>query len=191
MQASLKYLADLPLYDEEKPYTLYGFPDEVTPKTNCEFTIIEDVPVHDVRGHESDFKINEHGFEFRHKPSYCDLRPEVFERPDRRERVWQYLQETISIAKDTLGASKVLCFDWRVRKFATPIMVVELSLAKVSKIWSVLWYQRSIGRSRECPLQGSSSSIAHALRFASTSRGLVAMKLIASKTTLIRVVLRL
>lgn len=27
--ATVNFLADLPLYDEEKPYTLYGFPDEL------------------------------------------------------------------------------------------------------------------------------------------------------------------
>lgn len=114
MLATLKYLADIPLYEEEKPYTLYGFPDDVQPKSNCEFVIRDNIPVQDARGHESDFKLDGCGFEFHHKPSYCDLRPQIFENASERELVWQYLKETIRLVQETLHASKVLCFDWRV-----------------------------------------------------------------------------
>ena len=41
----MKYLADLPLYETEKPYTLHGFPDNIKPKSNCEFIIIDKIPV--------------------------------------------------------------------------------------------------------------------------------------------------
>jgi len=114
MLAKLKFLADIPLYDEEKPYTLYGFPDDIIPKSNCEFVVLDDIPVSDARGHEANFRLNECGFEVHHKPSSCDLRAQTFENVKGREQVWQYLKETIALAEETLEASKVLCFDWRV-----------------------------------------------------------------------------
>jgi hypothetical protein len=114
MHATLKFLADLPLYDEEKPYTLYGFPDDVQPKSNCEFAVRDNIPVKDVRGHEAEFKLDECGFEFHHKPSKLDLQAATFQSVGGREGVWRYLRETMDMAEETLHASKVLCFDWRV-----------------------------------------------------------------------------
>jgi hypothetical protein len=114
MLVTLKYLADLPLYEEEKPYTLYGYPEEVTPKTNCEFVYVENIPATDIRGRESEFKLTECGFESHHKPSSCALRGSIFEKSEGREMVWRYLKETIKFAEEILNVQKVLCFDWRV-----------------------------------------------------------------------------
>ena len=115
MFATLKFLADLPLYEEERPYTLYGFGDDVTPKTNCEYVILDNIAVVDAREREADFKLDDCGFEFHHKPSFCDLRAQNFETSVRKEFVWRYLKETIALAEETLEAPKAFCFDWRVR----------------------------------------------------------------------------
>jgi hypothetical protein len=115
MLVQLKYLADLPLYEEEKPYTLYGYPDEVTPKTNCKFVHVNGIAVADIRGRESEFNLGECGFEYHKKPSSCDLRASMFESAEGRESVWRYLRETIQLAQETFNCPKVLCFDWRVR----------------------------------------------------------------------------
>jgi hypothetical protein len=69
MLATLKYLADIPLYQEEKPYTLYGFPNDVSPTTNCVFDIHENVPVADIRGRESEYGLEGCGFEIHNRPS--------------------------------------------------------------------------------------------------------------------------
>ena len=114
MLATLKFLADLPLYEEEKPYTLYGFPDDVTPKSNCEYVMVDNIAVIDARNSEAEFKLNDCGFEFHSKPSSCDLHARNFETSVRKELVWRYLKETIALAEETLGAHKAFCFDWRV-----------------------------------------------------------------------------
>ena len=114
MLATLKFLADLPIYDEEKPYTLYGFPDDVTPKSNCEYVNQDNIAVADARGCERYFKIDDCGFEFHYKPSLCDLHAKTFETSGRKELVWKYLKETTALAEEVLGASRVFCFDWRV-----------------------------------------------------------------------------
>ena len=115
MHATLKFLADLPLYEEEKPYTLYGFPDDVTPTSNCEYVMVDNVAVVDARESEADFKLDDCGFEFHHKPSLCDLHARDFETSIRKEFVWRYLKETIVLAEEILDAPKAFCFDWRVR----------------------------------------------------------------------------
>lgn len=116
MTATLKYLADLPSYREEKPYTLYGFPEGVAPKSNCEFETRDDVAVHNARGCEEKFTLDRSGFEFHTAPSNCRLAAQVFESSLERESVWRYLKETIEYSQHQLEASKVLCFDWRVYK---------------------------------------------------------------------------
>lgn len=114
MTATLKYLADLPLYRVEKPYSLYGFPEDVTPKSNCEFEIRSDITVQNARGREKDFTLEGCGFEFHTTPSKCRLTAKVFENQSERNTVWQYLNETIDHVRSQLKADKVLCFDWRV-----------------------------------------------------------------------------
>lgn len=114
MTAKLKYISDLPLYKQEKPYTLYGLPDDIVPHSNCHFEIRDDVRVSSARGRETDFSLENCGFEFHTAPSKCRLTANVFENYSEREAVSQYLQETIEFAKLHLQATKVLCFDWRV-----------------------------------------------------------------------------
>jgi hypothetical protein len=111
---ALKFLAKLPVYETEKPYTLYGFHDDVGPKTNCVYSSIDGIPIEDVRGRTEDFRIEECGFEFHDRPSGYDLDAQVFEDPQKQAQVLSYLSETCEVAQNLLGAAKVLCFDWRV-----------------------------------------------------------------------------
>ena len=119
MTAKLKYISDLPLYKEEKPFTLYGFPDDLVPQSNCHFEIRDDVRVNNARGREADFTLDNCGFEFHTAPSTCRLTAQVFENPLEREAVWQYLKETIDFAQHHLRATKALCFDWRVGRLGS------------------------------------------------------------------------
>jgi hypothetical protein len=114
MEFSLKFLAPLPKYEREKPFTLYGFPEEVEPKSNCEFQLVKQLPVIDGRRVQEEFTLDTYGFEFHRWPTSCNIQPEVFEQPEYRDEVWKLLQETRVLAKHTLRASKVFCFDWRV-----------------------------------------------------------------------------
>jgi len=116
MLAKLKFLTALPLYDVEKPYTLYGFSEEVKPRSNCLYEFHDGIQVTDARGSESTFSLDSCGFEFHKKPLSCDFRVESFEDVSGRVSLGKYLQETISMVTDTLRADTVLCFDWRLRK---------------------------------------------------------------------------
>ncbi|KAI8632562.1 hypothetical protein F5Y19DRAFT_421704 [Xylariaceae sp. FL1651] len=116
MLATLEFLADLPLYDSEKPFVLYGFPDHIQPKTNCQYEVHDKVTVQDARGHEQDYRLDECGFEFHRWPSACDLRAEIFESIKGKATIWSYLHETISIVERLAKPSEVFCFDWRLRR---------------------------------------------------------------------------
>ncbi|KAK0726819.1 hypothetical protein B0T26DRAFT_764105 [Lasiosphaeria miniovina] len=116
MRAKLKFLADLPLYDEKKPSTLYGFPDHIQPISNCEYEVHDGLMIQDTRGHEQEYHLDEHGFEFHHWPSKCDLSAAVFESNGNREEVWRYLKETITLTELVLQAPKAMCFDWGLRR---------------------------------------------------------------------------
>lgn len=40
MQDNLQFLCDLPLYDTDQPYELYGFPEQQSDtRTNCRFEV--------------------------------------------------------------------------------------------------------------------------------------------------------
>ncbi len=78
------------------------------------FVIHANIPVNAIRGRESEYSLEECGFEIHNRPSSCQLVSQTFENVEGRELVWQYLKETIAVAEETLKASKVLCFDWRV-----------------------------------------------------------------------------
>ena len=119
MTAKLKYISDLPLYQEEKPFTLYGFPDDIVPQSNCHFETRDDVRVNNARGREADFTLDNCGFEFHTAPSKCRLTAHVFENHSEREAVWQYLKETIDFTQHHLQATKALCFDWRVSRLGS------------------------------------------------------------------------
>jgi len=117
MQATLKYLADIPLYEREKPYTLHGFPDNIKPKSNCEFILRDKIPIEDVRDSKEDFTLDAQGFEFHDFPSLAKLSAQTFEDPEGRQtRILGYLDETMKYTENFLGANKVMCFDWRFRK---------------------------------------------------------------------------
>jgi len=116
MKGTLKFLKDLPLYKEEQPYELYGFPESTSSRiTNCEFEELSDIDIEDVRGREGDFTIENCGFQFFNAPSSIPLIPENFETPGAHEDVIiAYLKETMGIVEKKLGSPRTICFDWRV-----------------------------------------------------------------------------
>lgn len=118
MRDVLQFLADLPLYQLEQPYELYGFPDKESQKrTNCKFES-KSVEVIDIRELETNEKpkLLHQGFQLLRHVSQCPLQAKHFETVGGDKSVQMaYLEETIALVQRELNASKVVCFDWRVR----------------------------------------------------------------------------
>jgi hypothetical protein len=115
MRVSLSFLSDLPLYKEEKPYTIHGTIVEGLKNSNCEFTVFDDVEIEDVRGQENSCSFLERGFQFKHHASKVPVSSSDFQSPGpKHELVQRYLEETIELVKAETEATKVVLFDWRV-----------------------------------------------------------------------------
>ncbi|KAF5228607.1 hypothetical protein FAUST_10975 [Fusarium austroamericanum] len=115
--ADLCFIKDLQLYKREKPYLLFvGKPAsaEHEKHTNVELETVSNVPVHDVRGRQHEYTIDEHGFQFvTHQQMFSDF--------DNENLISQhYLREVEKvISKNIPYANRVLVFDWRLRKQMT------------------------------------------------------------------------
>ncbi|OCL09233.1 hypothetical protein AOQ84DRAFT_404936 [Glonium stellatum] len=118
MLATLKFLSDLPLYDLEKPYELCGFPEvPQSDRSNCQFTDHNNIKLEDVRGQENKYSINDYGFAFVNHTSSLDLKAQYFEHQNRNDAVVNtYLKECIELVKREIGADRVVCIDWRLRR---------------------------------------------------------------------------
>ena len=117
MKDSLQFLCNLPIYQEEQPFELYGFPKQQSDtRTNCKFES-KDVGVTDARLVD-DIAIASSGFAFVKHKSACPLEAKHFEEVGGDNTIlMQYLEETIDLVKDMFKPVDVICFDWRVSSF--------------------------------------------------------------------------
>lgn len=115
MHDTLQFLCELPVYKEEQPYELYGFPEQQSEKrTNCIFEA-KAVTVADVRNMNDAPQLEEHGFKFIQHISSCRPEASHFETVGGDKTIQlAYLEETIALVQHELKATKVICFDWRV-----------------------------------------------------------------------------
>jgi hypothetical protein len=116
MLTTLTFIEDNPLYNEEKPFRLVGFPNMPSDwQTNCKFVDQPNIVVLDARSHEKDFVLDDCGFKFIQHQSQCCLDIEEFGLSKKNsQNLVKYLEESILLAKQQLGISRVTCFDWRV-----------------------------------------------------------------------------
>jgi hypothetical protein len=117
MPFAMKFLKELETYKRNKSYKLHGFPDvSVELQSNCVFEEIEDVVAEDLRDSRDKCHFEEEGFEFVKAPTRCALSAEVFEGDDLdlNDIVRDYIQETMDLVKERLGARSVLTINWRV-----------------------------------------------------------------------------
>jgi hypothetical protein len=111
--ASLEFLADIPLYDEEKPFLalmppLDGFDPNVQRTDNLEWEIHHNVPITDIRDRGQEFTIERCGFLVaNHTSQHLAL--------DSVESLRAYRKETEELLHKTLGATHVVCYEHRVR----------------------------------------------------------------------------
>ncbi|KAI0182242.1 hypothetical protein EV127DRAFT_493346 [Xylaria flabelliformis] len=112
----LQYLCDLPIYREEQPYELYGFPEiQSKTRTNCDFETKE-VTVTDCRDAKG-ITLQGHGFMFLKHESAFSLEAKYLETVDDDTTILMgYLEETTQLVRKLLKPADVICFDWRFRR---------------------------------------------------------------------------
>ena len=113
VQASIEFLADIPLYEYEKPYLALlppqeGFDPNEERMDNLEWETHDQLCIADIRGREDDFKLEECGFQVAHHasqvPHFADVRDII-----------AYRKETEALLGSMLGACHVVCYESRVR----------------------------------------------------------------------------
>lgn len=104
----LRYIEWNELFKTEKPYEIISHVSAGAPACNFSLDFGPEETVHDIRGQESDFNLDTHGFQVRtHIPP-----PDSFEK-DMIEKV--YLPSLEKLLKDMFGTGTEVClFDWRV-----------------------------------------------------------------------------
>lgn len=113
IDATIKYMQYLELYEKEKPYQiLIDIPEDAGDRryNNIKFEQKEQT-FRNVRGHERSFDLDDHGFTYRSH----DFNFDNYEHRQSVERV--YLPKVERFLKaEVEGIDKVFFFDWRVRR---------------------------------------------------------------------------
>lgn len=112
MLSELSFLADIPLYEAEKPYQLFISIPGVE-ESNVQTEKHSYIEITDVRGHEDAFNLDNPGFQFIRSPSAAAQRLSEFS-PKQDELVNAYLADVMAILRRELQTQHIICFDWRV-----------------------------------------------------------------------------
>jgi hypothetical protein len=103
-----------PKFDHEKPYYLYTDPPPGYPPTNLVTRPGKPEEIHDIRGREHHFNLDDHAFAFR-RQNY----PHAIKGVDEETITSQYLPSLAVLIKDLLQEDcEILWFDWRVNLHA-------------------------------------------------------------------------
>lgn len=109
-QASVQFLKGIPLYEEEKPFQIFGdlLPDATDQrKTNLVWEE-KQIPIHNIRDDAQGFQLDSHGFTTRRLPGFTDLL-------DRETITGKYIPAIKDMLKTELqDVGTVFVFDWRV-----------------------------------------------------------------------------
>ncbi|KAL9621990.1 MAG: hypothetical protein Q9160_003652 [Pyrenula sp. 1 TL-2023] len=105
----LRYLEWNPVYLTEKPYQIITNVPEGCPTTNLSFRTFKEEQIHNVRGDESEYKLDDHGFTFlKHELVMEDFSTCNVER--------QYIPLMSRWLRDNIkDVHEVFVFDWRLR----------------------------------------------------------------------------
>lgn len=109
---SVRYLAKLPLYEKEKPFSLLPsanlHSEESFVATNLEFEVHDGILVRDIRDDVDQFALEKSGFEIKHHvPNITVL--------DTAEQMNDYQEEIKAWLKCLFKAEHVTCYEIRVR----------------------------------------------------------------------------
>jgi hypothetical protein len=104
----VSYIKDKEMYQQEKPFIISSAFEDVQITTNIEWDERSEL-FEDVRGDESSFTLDKHGFTFSQANT-------MFSEWDNQRAVEEsYLPEVENIIRDSIpGAHEVVIFDWRV-----------------------------------------------------------------------------
>ena len=153
MEATLEFLADIPLWKEERPYQIFFKTDGAVSDSNCHFETHSGVHIEDVKALTWKPTLETDGFELVTTHYQKNLSIPNFEDPSKMQSVViPYLQLTRSFLKSRLGAEDVICFDWRVRSLSvtalnmfvlTPLLLnlrsgLRADQIKIYVIWKFL-----------------------------------------------------
>jgi hypothetical protein len=117
---SLNFLAPLPRYDYEKPYSMDCAPPPGVPRTNVE-SLPFNICIKNARGYEHTFASSPASFEwFKHELTYA---------LENEESIDRYLREMEGVLKKRTGAKKVLAYDYVVRASPNRIFIGASLLA--------------------------------------------------------------
>ena len=110
MDVTVTHLVRDRVHDTEKPYELWMKTEPGVAKTNCQY---EDKVVHvsDVRSSKVEFDVDTNGFKYVQHTSQCLPR---FEDLSWESPPIAYLEETVKLVQDEMGADLVLLINWAV-----------------------------------------------------------------------------
>jgi hypothetical protein len=115
--AQLGFIRPLDVYAKEKPYWLFIGRPEHMPNldlTNVKTDAVTGIPLRDVRGHEAEYSLDKHGFQYiKHHQTF-----DAFD--DEQRIIDEYLPQVERTIRDSIPyAEKIFVYDWRVRKLAS------------------------------------------------------------------------
>lgn len=118
MLATLSFIAESPIYRDVKPFEIIGLSKEEVPdeqKTNIVYETQSAVSVTDIRSIEESPALDSNGFTWIRHTSKHLADPKPFNSAnDDHGTVEAFLEETVAMMKETLRASSVYVYDWRV-----------------------------------------------------------------------------
>ena len=112
IKAALEFLADLPLYESEKPYLALlspreGFDPDKDRTDNLEWETHQDLLIRDIRTCSEELTIDEAGFQVsRHQSHHLAF--------DTMEDLEAHKRETEQLLQEILGVQHVRCYDLKV-----------------------------------------------------------------------------
>lgn len=118
MLTRLAFLSDLPLYKTEKPYYFVENFPEVPPSStsNCQYEK-QSLSLIDLRGIEDKFTLEQNGWQYLNHKSPVSLDIDAYLGENYcQETVDRYLADCVEVVQALFKSSKLICFDWRIRK---------------------------------------------------------------------------
>jgi len=131
--APVHFIKWLPLFKHEKPFNIFiNLPKnaEDTRTNNLEFDVI-DTTFHNIRGQESDFSLDDHGFQFiKYTHDFED-----FENRNAVETV--YLPQVEQMVRENIpDAEEIALFEWRVSLPQNTIFFANLCSSEITHLWT-------------------------------------------------------
>ena len=131
--APVHFIKWLPLFEHEKPFNIFiNLPKDAadTRTNNLEFNVI-DTAFQNVRGRESDFSLDDHGFEFLNYPhDFVDF-------GNRHAVETIYLPRIEKMVRKRIpDAEEIALFEWRVISPLNAMSFVDLSSSETTNLWT-------------------------------------------------------